>query len=122
VARQSQHAAHADALGCALEALNRATAHAWSEGTPEEVLANAVPYMQAAGHIVIAWMWLDVALAASRALAGGVRGAPADGCRGLLQACRYFVEYELPKVDAWLDVVASRNPTCREMRDEWFRT
>jgi hypothetical protein len=40
--------------------------------------------------------------------------------RGKLQACRYFFDYELPKIDAWLAVVASRNPTCREMREEWF--
>jgi hypothetical protein len=30
---------------------------------PSEALANAVPYMQAFGHVVLAWIWLDVALA-----------------------------------------------------------
>src|SRR6185312_14625432 len=32
-----------------------------------DALANAVPYMQAFGHTVLAWIWLDVALAALRA-------------------------------------------------------
>jgi hypothetical protein len=33
---------------------------------------------------------------------------------------RYFFRYELPKIDAWLGVVAERDPTCREMQDTWF--
>jgi len=32
----------------------------------------------------------------------------------------YFYGYELPKVPAWLAPVASRNPICREMRDDSF--
>ena len=40
--------------------------------------------------------------------------------QGKLKACRYFFRYELPKVDGWLGVVASRDPTCREMQDAWF--
>ena len=30
---------------------------------PDEALANATPYLQAFGHMVLAWIWLDVALA-----------------------------------------------------------
>jgi alkylation response protein AidB-like acyl-CoA dehydrogenase len=121
-ANQSPHAAHGALLAAAVEQLRRATADAWSTGVPEEALANAVPYLQAAGHTVIAWIWLDVALAATRVLADGAQGRRAEYCRGLHQACRYFMEYELPKIYAWLDVVASRNPTCRDMREEWFGT
>jgi alkylation response protein AidB-like acyl-CoA dehydrogenase len=119
-AKKSPHEAHSVALAAALEALNRATAEAWSSGVPEEALANATPYLQAAGHVVIAWVWLDLALAATRVLAAGARGSRADYCHGLHQACRYFMEYELPKIDAWLGVVAARNSTCRDMREEWF--
>jgi Acetyl-CoA dehydrogenase C-terminal like/Acyl-CoA dehydrogenase, C-terminal domain len=95
-----------------------ATESAWSTGSPEEALANATPYLQAFGHVVLAWIWLDVALAA-QALVG--RDVVDPGfVPGKLQACHYFFDYELPKIDAWLAVVASRNPLCREMRDEWF--
>lgn len=31
---------------------------------PGEALTNAVPSVQAFGHTVLAWIWLDVALAA----------------------------------------------------------
>jgi butyryl-CoA dehydrogenase len=40
--------------------------------------------------------------------------------QGKLQACRYFHAYELPKIGAWLAVVASREPLCRDMPDSWF--
>ena len=105
----------------ALEKLIAATRAAWSTGVAEEALANATPYLQAFGHLVVAWLWLDVALVAERTFANDsvVRD---DFLNGKLQAARYFFEFELPKIDAWLGVVASRNPTCREMREEWFQT
>ena len=92
-----------------------ATQSAWSTGQPEDALANATPYLQAFGHLVLAWVWLDVALVAAPA---GAQASAAS--QGRLQACHYFFDYELPKIDAWLSVVASRNRTCRDMRDEWF--
>jgi len=56
-------AMHANALAQALQSVGRATKMAWSTGEPREALANAVPYMQAFGHTVLAWMWLELALA-----------------------------------------------------------
>jgi alkylation response protein AidB-like acyl-CoA dehydrogenase len=105
----------ANALAAAMQKLGAATKSAWATGVPEEALANATPYLQAFGHVVLAWLWLDVALAARRApVAGTSFGA------GKLAAMRYFHAYELPKIDAWLGVVASRNDVCRTMQDAWF--
>lgn len=99
--------------------LRDATQSAWSNGDPDEALANATPYLQAFGHVVLAWMWLDVGLSADRCSVNESADR-ADFLRGKLQAIRYFYEYELPKIDAWLAVVASRNPTCRQMQEVWF--
>ena len=107
-----QLAAPAAQLGAALRSLVAATQAAWATGQPEEALANATPYLQAFGHLVLAWLWLDVGLAALRA---GSALAP-----GKLAALRYFYAYELPKLDAWLAVVARREALPREMQDEWF--
>ena len=99
-------------LSEALHKVAEATQAAWSTGVPEEALANATPYMQAFGHVVLAWLWLDVALAASGredALGWGKRAAQ-----------RYFFAYELPKIDAWLGVVRTRESVCRTMQQEWF--
>jgi butyryl-CoA dehydrogenase len=74
-------------------------------------LANAVPYMQAFGHTVIAWMWLEVALASQGA---------GDANTGRQRACQFFFHYELPKIDAWLGVVNSRDSTCADMPESAF--
>ncbi|EHR71113.1 acyl-CoA dehydrogenase [Burkholderiales bacterium JOSHI_001] len=103
-------AGHAHALAAALQKLGAATKAAWSTGVPEEALANATPYLQAFGHVVLAWVWLQVAQAAQ-----GHALAP-----GKLAAARYFFDYELPKIDAWLKPVAERNDVCRTMQDAWF--
>ncbi|MBL8325257.1 MAG: acyl-CoA dehydrogenase [Rubrivivax sp.] len=106
----------ANALAGALRRLGTATQSAWATGNPEEALANATPYLQAFGHVVLAWIWLDLALAADLSASPG-RAALKPG---KLAAMRYFFAYEVPKIDAWLGVVARREPLTREMRDEWF--
>ncbi len=112
-------AAHAGALQAALTHLGAATQAAWSTGNPDEALANATPYLQAFGHTVLAWIWLDVAMCARRKLA---EASAADTAllQGSLAACTYFFHYELPRVGAWLKVVETRDPTCRTMDEAWF--
>ena len=106
----------ANALAGALQRLGAATKSAWATGVPEEALANATPYLQAFGHVVLAWLWLDVAIAVQAAQA-----AQAHPLRdGKLAAMKYFYAYELPKIDAWLGVVARREPLLLEMQDAWF--
>jgi butyryl-CoA dehydrogenase len=116
IARAGQDAelsGHATALAAALQKLGAATKSAWATGVPAEALANATPYLQSFGHVVLAWIWLDVALAARRA--GDTAFA-----QGKLAALRYYFAYELPRIDAWLKVVAEREAVCRTMDDAWF--
>ncbi|MEO5697431.1 MAG: acyl-CoA dehydrogenase [Burkholderiaceae bacterium] len=108
---------HAVALTDAWRQLADATRSAWSTGVPEEALANATPYLQAFGHAVLAWIWLDVALCAQQRLPAAGDGAM---LQGKLAACRYFFRYELPRIGAWLQVVETRDPTCRTMDEAWF--
>jgi hypothetical protein len=106
-------------LDSAFAELKRASLAAWQTGDPQDALANATPFLQAFGHVTVAWLWLDIGIAVLR---GGARPVNEEGGprQGKLQTLRYFFEYELPKVDAWLRVVANRNPTCRNMREDWF--
>lgn len=108
--------AHAQALTQALQQVAGATQAAWSTGRPGDALANAVPYMQAFGHTVLAWIWLDVALAA---LAGDATKLIASTA-GKVSATAYFYHYELPKIGAWLKVVESRDQTCAAMSEDAF--
>jgi hypothetical protein len=105
--------AHARALTAAADHVVAATRAAWSTGVADEALANATPYLQAFGHLVVAWTWLDVAVCATKSAAD-------DATRGRLAACRYFFHYELPRIAAWLGVVETRDDTCRTMAEESF--
>ncbi len=109
-------ALHAQALTEALQQVVQATQAAWQSGHPAQALANAVPYLQAFGHTVLAWIWLDVAFTTLRLDATQSIAASA----GRVGATAYFYHYELPKIGAWLQVVANCNPTCADMPEDAF--
>jgi len=111
-------AEYAAALEAALEHLTSATRAAWQGGDAQRSLANATPYLQAFGHTVLAWIWLDLALCAHAMLESGE--GDADLLRGKLAASAYFFRYELPRIGAWLGVVQSRDDTCLAMAEAWF--
>jgi butyryl-CoA dehydrogenase len=102
----------ANALTAALQKVTQATQMAWSTGQPQEALANAVPYLQAFGHLVLAWIWLDVS--------ASCRGEANPKQTGRQAAAQYFYRYELPKIDAWLNVVGNRDMTCANLSEEAF--
>ena len=102
----------AESLKDALSKVSKATQQAWSTGQPQEALANAVPYLQAFGHLVLAWTWLDVVTS--------TQGKSSLAQVGREAACKYFFQYELPKIDAWLHVVSSRDMTCANLPEEAF--
>jgi butyryl-CoA dehydrogenase len=104
----------ANALAGMLKLLGHTTRSAWATGVPEEALANATPYLQGFGHTVLAWVWLDLALCVQAS------SAPDELRQGKLAAARYFFNYELPRVPAWLKVVETRDDTCRGMNEAWF--
>nr|WP_297350302.1 acyl-CoA dehydrogenase [uncultured Caldimonas sp.] len=111
--QHAELAGHANALAKALAHVGRATKAAWATGNPTEALANATPYLQAFGHTVLAWIWLDVALCAAQKEQN-------DFAKGKLAAATYFFHYELPRIAPWLAVVESRDATCRNMQEAWF--
>jgi len=84
----------------------------FASGDIEAALANSVVYMEAVGHLVIAWMWLEQMRAAE--------GRDGDFYDGKRQAGRYFFRYELPKTGPQLDLLESLDRTTIEMRDAWF--
>ena len=109
---EASFGAQAQALRDALQQIGQATAQAWHGAQPAQALANAVPYLQAFGHTVIAWIWLDVASSM------GQDNTPA--AQGRRAACQYFFRYELPKIGAWLSVVSHRDMTCADLPEEAF--
>ncbi|MCM2288201.1 MAG: acyl-CoA dehydrogenase [Sulfuritalea sp.] len=86
---------------------------------PTLALANAVLFLEAFGHTVIAWIWLRQALAAQRGLVQGI-AADADFYRGKLAACRWFYRWELPKTRQWHELLRSLDDTTLTMPPESF--
>ncbi len=118
---------HAQALARALQRVGAATKAAWSTGNPTEALANATPYLQAFGHTVLAWIWLDVVSSTNDPhpsplprTGEGTRTRHDAFIEGKRAAMRYFFHYELPKIDAWLAVVSSRDLTCANLAVDCF--
>jgi hypothetical protein len=105
-------AEHAAQLDSTWQRLVSVTTAMFGSGDAEAALANSVVYLEAFGHIVVAWMWLEQLLAAN--------GRSGDFYDGERQAARYFFRYELPKTAPQLDLLASLDRTTLEMRDSWF--
>ncbi|WP_030164938.1 acyl-CoA dehydrogenase [Spirillospora albida] len=106
-------AGHGAALQAAVTRITEVTAALWAPMDVEAALANASVYLEAVGHTVIAWIWLEQALIAA--------AAPPDAFySGKLQAARYFFRWELPRTGPQLDLLASADRTTLDMRADWF--
>jgi alkylation response protein AidB-like acyl-CoA dehydrogenase len=81
-------------------------------------LANAAAYLEAFGHVVVGWLWLDQAVTCEAALAT-VSGEH-DFYQGKIAACDYFFGWELPKIDAWLAVLNPVERTPLDTPDVWL--
>ena len=102
----------------AVELIALATQQAWSTGNAQETLANATCYLRAFGHVVIAWIWLELALTARRALDSG--SVAVEFHSGKLAAARYFFTFELPLAAVWLLPVSRREALLRNVQPQWF--
>jgi butyryl-CoA dehydrogenase len=87
-------AALADRLTAACSDLVATTAQLAALGDPARMLADATAYLEAAGHVVVAWIWVDQWLAAD-----GKDGSFYDGKRA---AATFFLTRELPRVGPML--------------------
>jgi hypothetical protein len=106
-------ATEAAALDEALAALISATQAAVAAPNANLGLANATLYLNATGHVIVAWLWLRQAMIAQKALSGGAALGDDEGFyRGKLGACRYFFRYELPKIHTEFALVKSLDDTC----------
>jgi alkylation response protein AidB-like acyl-CoA dehydrogenase len=118
IARALEHAeltGHAAALGAVLHRIDVVTRTLHGADDANETLANASLYLEAFGHTVLAWIWLEQALVAI-----GKGGHDADFYTGKLQACAFFFRWELPKVGPQLDLLATLDTTTLDMKDAWF--
>ncbi|MCV7354444.1 acyl-CoA dehydrogenase [Mycolicibacterium fluoranthenivorans] len=105
-------AAQAADLRRAVQRLQEVTAILWSADDLATTLANSTVYLEATGHVVMAWLWLELLLAAS-----DNQGSFYDGKRA---AAQYFFTYELPKVGPQFDLLAALDRVTVDARPDWF--
>jgi hypothetical protein len=67
---------------------------------------------EAVGHVVLAWIWLQQAVAA--------HGKAGDFYDGKRLAARYFFHYELPKTTAQFDLLDNGDRTTTDLDENWF--
>ena len=108
----------ARALGEAVARMGITTRKLHAAGSIDVTLANASVYLEAFGHLVLAWTWLRAAhIAAVRVEEGGGDEA---FYHGKLAAAGYFFRWELPKLGLWCDLLESLDTTTLTMQDNWF--
>jgi hypothetical protein len=105
-------AAMGEQLQQALTRIVRITESLWATGDPATALANAATYLDAVGHIVIAWMWLEQAIVAA--------GKEGDFYAGKRAAASYFFTHELPRIEPQLDLLASIDVSLLTMSEAWL--
>ena len=117
----SQLASHARELANQLQRMQDVTQTLHAVGDLHKTLMNASLYLEAFGHIVIAWIWLEQAIPCAVAIEDNdERRSDFAFYRGKLQACHYFYQWELPKIKPQLDLLVSIDPTTLNMQNAWF--
>jgi alkylation response protein AidB-like acyl-CoA dehydrogenase len=102
----------AGTLESAWARVTEVTAGLFAGGDVEAAMANSALYLEAFGHVVIGWMWLEQVLAAE--------GQAAPFYQGKRQAATYFYRYELPRAGTQLDLLAILDRTTLDMQDAWY--
>jgi alkylation response protein AidB-like acyl-CoA dehydrogenase len=110
-------AIHADALARAWASIERVIDQLRAAESAR-ALDNATAFLSAFGHGVLAWLWLDQALAAESL--SGANEADTVFAEGKLRACRYFFEYEVPRISAWLAPVEAFSNVAAEASPRIF--
>lgn len=99
-------------VDAAVSRVGQVTGTLWGAGDPDVTLANATVYLEAVGHVVVAWLWLEQVLA--------VGDAEGDFYAGKRAAARYFQRYELPRTGPQLDLLASLDRTTLDADPAWL--
>ncbi|CAN5397905.1 acyl-CoA dehydrogenase [soil metagenome] len=114
-ARGGELAVDGAAVRAAADRLTVVTQKIWSAGGLALSLANSSTYLEVAGHVVVAWLWLQQALVADAS-----ESADDDFHVGKREAARWFVRCELPRTGPQLDLLERLDRSHLDMDPAWF--
>ena len=101
-----------DDLARATGRIATSTALLWKDMDPVTALANSAAYLEAFGHVVLAWIWLELAVAAHDHDSAFHHGKRA--------AARYFYRWELPRTAPLFDLLDSLDRTTLDLDPSWL--
>ncbi|EAT12090.1 acyl-CoA dehydrogenase [Bermanella marisrubri] len=89
-------------------------------GKVDETLANSALFLDMMGKMVVAWLWIEMASVAQQKLGDSSNQEDQDFVAGKVQACRYFIEWELGEIEHQAELLKSLDSTCADMQENWF--
>lgn len=75
------------------------------KGDYQRFLADATPFMEFFGNILVGWLWLDMAKEAKKALLTGSTEYSRDFYESKIHAMEFYFKYELPKTSALAEIL-----------------
>ncbi|MFE0873973.1 acyl-CoA dehydrogenase [Streptomyces smyrnaeus] len=102
------------------ERVTAVTARLWEGGDPTVALANSSVYLEAVGHVVVAWIWLGQFLATLRADTRSDSPEQEAFLQGKRQAARYFFRAELPRTGPQFDLLAALETVTLDTDPAWL--
>ncbi|MCX6463474.1 MAG: acyl-CoA dehydrogenase [Pseudonocardiales bacterium] len=103
---------HTGTLDAAVTRVREVTAALWAAGDPAVTLANSSVYLEAVGHVVVAWVWLAQLVA--------LDGRDDDLARGKRAAADWFFRHDLPRTGPQFALLESLDRTTLDVLPEWF--
>ncbi|MEY4783861.1 MAG: hypothetical protein RIR41_1796 [Pseudomonadota bacterium] len=113
-------AGHARSLGDHWHRVRSVTESLAALAGADERLANASAYLDAFGHVVVGWLWLDQAVTAATAAEACQSSAELSFYRGKRAACDYYFGWELGKVPGMLAVLDPVERTPLDADEDWL--
>ncbi len=77
-------------------------------------LANATLYLDAFGHVVVGWMWLNQAITAEQKMQADVSVDDRTFYQSKIKTCQYFMTYELPNTKASFELLSQADTQCMD--------
>ncbi|MEQ8651861.1 MAG: acyl-CoA dehydrogenase [Kiloniellales bacterium] len=102
------------------ESLGETLVRAAARKGVEPALANATLFLDALGHLVVAWQWLIQAATALSQRQAELSEEERGFLDGKVLACRYFYTYELPTIEPSLDLLHDLDEICLRAKQEEF--
>lgn len=89
-------------------------------GKADETLANSALYLDMMGKMVVGWLWIEMAQKAQCAFGESSGQEDQQFLAGKLQACRYFIDWELGEIEHQASLLTTLDDTCSTMQQNWF--